>query len=113
MAQKQNHLCGCGCGELLSEVEGIIEEHVWAFVALGNEEKGDSLWRKPCADHKTNCIHDGHRSDKSEIAHTKRLRDRRTQFEKRKAKGGSRMKSKGFRKDIRKRMNGSVEPRER
>lgn len=71
---------------------------------MGNDQKPDSLWREDCADKKTN----GLRGDKSTIARTKRHMNGKTQYDKRKAKGGTRIKSPGFRKDVKKKMDGSV-----
>jgi len=48
----QDGLCGCGCAAPLSDIEGVIAEHTIP-VMLGNRDKPDSLWRKPCADAKT------------------------------------------------------------
>lgn len=101
----QNELCACGCKGALDDDEGIVEEHTTPF-ALSGVAKPDALFRKPCADKKTF----GPRGDITVIAKTKRLRDGRTQADKRKARG-SRMKSRGFDKRLRKRMDGSVEPR--
>lgn len=92
MYLKQRGLCGCGCGELLSADEGIVAEHEYEFVALGNAAKPDALWRKPCADAKTH----GPRGDLNTIAHIRRLAEKRTQFDKRKQAGGSRIKGRGF-----------------
>lgn len=78
----QRNLCGCGCGHELDNVEGIVGEHVWEFVALGNSGKPDKLYRKPCADKKTN----GPSGDLNTIAHVKRLRDARTQHDRRNAR---------------------------
>lgn len=103
MWDDQNELCGCGCGLPLSKEEGTVQEHTFA-VALGNGEKPDAIYRKPCADKKTY----GPRGDLTVIARTKRYREARTQFDKRKAAGGSRIKSRGFDKSLTKKMNGEV-----
>ena len=88
---KQDAKCACGCGEPLNAREGVIQEHTTP-VALGNGEKPDALYRYPCAYKKT-C---GVRGDLNIIAHVKRIREGRTQFDKRKAAGGSRIQGKGF-----------------
>ena len=42
------------CGRKLSVSEGIIDEHLWPLAAGGgNELSNRSLFRKPCAKHKT------------------------------------------------------------
>lgn len=79
----------------------FIAEH-WTPVAMGNDKKPDCLLCEPCADKKTN----GLRGDINMIAHTKRIREARTQYDKRKANGGTRIKGAGF-KGWRK-MNGEV-----
>lgn len=88
---KQDGKCGCGCGERLDNSEGVIGEHTFP-VALGNAAKADALYRKPCALRKTN----GVRGDLNQIAHTKRLANGRTQYDDRKAAGGTRIPSRGF-----------------
>lgn len=109
MWSAQRGLCGCGCGETLSLKEGVIHEHVHWMVALGNDGKPDAIWRKPCADKKTN----GVCGDKWRIAKVKRLREQRTQFDKRKERGpklksNRKLENRGFDKSIRKRMDGTV-----
>jgi len=102
MRVAQRGICACGCGrELRSR---FIAEHFYP-VALGNAAKPDSLWREDCADEKTN----GLRGDKSTIARVKRHANAKTQYDKRKAAGGSRIKGRGFPKDVRKKMDGTVE----
>lgn len=109
----QKGLCGCGCGELLNpRDEGVVQEHVWWFVSLGNDGKPDKLYRKPCARKKTN----GPRGDINVIAHVKRLAEGRTQADKRAERGpklrsNAKLTSRGFDKSLRKKMNGNVEPR--
>lgn len=86
MWAEQKGLCGCGCGEPLRDKdEGIVGEHVWWFVALGNSGKPDKLYRKPCARKKTN----GPRGDINTIAHIKRLAEKRTQADHRDERGYS------------------------
>ena len=95
---QQNGLCGCGCGEALQGWRGkdAIGEHVHLNVSQGNTEKPDSLWRPECAARKTNKLNGFRRSDKNNIAHHNRLAEDRTQHAKRKAAGGTRIKSQGF-----------------
>ncbi len=100
-ALDQKGLCGCGCGNKL--VPGAIGEHTFP-VALGNDEKPDALYNPDCADEKTN----GLMGDKTKIAKVKRHRNAKTQYDKRKAAGGSRIKGAGFRKDVKKKMSGEV-----
>lgn len=108
--QAQRGLCGCGCGEPLRDKdEGVVGEHVWWFVALGNDGKPDKLYRKPCARKKTN----GPRGDLNVIAHVKRLAEGRTQADKRAERGpklrsNAKLKSRGFDKSLSKKMNGTV-----
>lgn len=87
MLQRQGGVCASP--ECMSK--GPFEADHFHPVALGNDEKPDQLLCKPCHDKKTN----GLRGDKGNIAHIKRLRDSRTQFDKRKERG-SRINSAGF-----------------
>jgi len=103
-ADAQGGLCGCGCGERLQGA-GDVGEHVWEFVSLGNDAKPDKLYRKDCARRKTI----GPRGDLNTISHIKQLAEGRTQYDKRKKAGGSRIKGRGFPKDVRKKMDGTVE----
>ena len=68
----------------------FIGEH-YTPVALGNDAKPDCLLCEPCAHKKTY----GLRGDISNIAKVKRIRDGRTQFDKRRERG-SRIQSRGF-----------------
>lgn len=54
MAFDQGYLCGCGCEKKISD-DGSMEigEHVWIYVAWGNEAKPDSLWLPACSALKT------------------------------------------------------------
>jgi len=111
MRERQGHLCGCGCGEPLDDAnEGVIREHVFLMVALGNDDKPDSIWRFPCADKKTN----GLCGDKWRIAKVKRIRDKRTQRDRLLARGysliqgRSKLDSRGFDKSLSKKMDGTV-----
>lgn len=96
--------CARGCGR----GGPFIAEHT-VPVALGNDQKPDCLLCVPCALLKTN----GLRGDINTIAHVKRLREGRTQFDKRKEAGGSRIRGRGFDKSVSKRMNGEVVRRDR
>lgn len=113
MWQAQGGLCGCGCGEPLRDKdEGVVGEHVWWFVSLGNSGKPDKLYRKPCARKKTN----GPRGDLNVIAHVKRLAEGRTQADKRAARGpklrsNSKLRSRGFDKTKTRHFDGKVSPR--
>ena len=108
--QAQYGLCGCGCAEPLRDKdEGVVGEHVWWFVALGNDGKPDKLYRKPCARKKTN----GPRRDLNVIADVKRLAEGRTQADKRAERGpklraNAKIQSRGFDKSLSKKMNGTV-----
>lgn len=108
VAQDQKGLCGCGCGEPLGS--RTVGEHRFHFVALGCEEKPDALYRRECALKKTN----GPRGDINTIAHIKRLAEKRTQADKREARGprlksNAKLQGPGFNKTLRKRFNGAVE----
>ena len=108
MWSRQQGLCGCKCGEPLSKTEGTVGEHFW-FVCLGNSEKPDALFRKPCALKKTN----GPRGDLTVASRVKRYAEGRTQADKRakngpKLRSNSKLQSRGFNKSLRKKMNGEV-----
>lgn len=109
MFTRQDGICGCGCGVALDVSEGIIAEHVFDLVSLGNAGKPDSLYRKPCAKAKTN----GPRGDITWAAHIKRLAFKRTQADDREAAGGSRMRSRGFDKTKTRGFDGRVKDRAR
>ena len=78
------------CFRCKNPATDFIAEH-WFPVALGNDQKPDCLLCVPCAKHKTN----GLRGDLNMIAHIKRIRDARTQYDKRLV-NGSRLRSRGF-----------------
>lgn len=108
MFASQRGLCGCGCGKPLAG-KGDVGEHRFWFVALGCDEKPDALYRADCARKKTN----GPRGDINVIAHVKRLRDKRTQADKRatrgpKLKSNAKLQGRGFDKTLSKKMDGSV-----
>lgn len=84
MWSAQKGLCACGCGIGLSVEEGTVGEHYW-FVCLGNSEKPDALFRRPCALTKTN----GPRGDLTVASRVKRYAEGRTQADKRKKRGYS------------------------
>lgn len=115
MWQAQGGLCGCGCGMALNyRGKGDTGEHVWWFVSLGNDKLPDALYRRECALKKTN----GPRGDINTIAHVKRLRDGRTQHDRRNERGpklvsNTKLQSPGFPTHITKTMNGKVVPRGR
>lgn len=87
MLERQHGVCASP--ECMSE--GPFEADHFHPVALGNDAKPDQLLCVPCHAKKTN----GLRGDKGTIAHIKRLRDGRTQFDKRKERG-SRINGGGF-----------------
>ncbi len=84
---RQGGLCACPCKEPLSEREGTVGEHFW-FVCLGNSEKPDALFRRPCALRKTN----GPRGDLNTIGRIKRHATKNTQADKRQRRGFSLIK---------------------
>ena len=123
MAKRQGYKCGCGCGDPLSTAKrGTVAEHT-AMVAMGNGEKPDHIRNKKCARRKTYGGQDGEQwspvgGDIRDAAHIKRIRDGKTQHDKRlisgpKLKSNSKLQSAGFRKDVRMKMNRTVEPRSR
>jgi hypothetical protein len=80
--------------------EGPFEEehstpHVW------DDKKPDQLMCAPCHAVKT-------KRDIKAIAKAKRIAEGRTQFDKRAAAGGSRIRGRGFDKSLSKKMNGEV-----
>lgn len=78
-----------------------IGEH-FTPVALGNDQKPDCLLCKPCADAKT-------KKDMGRIAKVKRLQKKAAGETKKKRP----IQSRGFQKDVRKKMDGTVVSRER
>lgn len=119
MCLAQRNLCGCGCGRALDTApRATIAEHTDP-VALGNGAKPDHIRNRACARRKTYGGRDGEQwtpvgGDIRDIAHTKRIRDGRTQHDKRNANGpklrsNRKLESAGFRKDVRRRMDGFVE----
>jgi hypothetical protein len=108
MWQRQGGKCACPCGELLSKEEGTVGEHFW-FVCLGNSEKPDALYRKPCALKKTN----GPRGDLTVASRVKRYAEGRTQADKRKERGpklrsNSKLQGRGFDKSLSRKFSGEV-----
>ena len=104
VAQKGKCACFCGCRKKIT-VKDSIGEHTHP-VALGNAEKPDRLLCLSCADVKTNGTKATTKgSDKHSIARAKRLERKRlgtwpaTRHP---------MKSRGFDKSLRKKMNGDV-----
>lgn len=113
--------CGCGCGDKLER--DAIGEH-WHTVALGNKKRPDCLVNRGHAKIKTYGGQDGAvwravGGDTRDIKHTRKLAEGRTQHDRRlkygaKLKGNRKLpKGPGFRKDIRRTMNGTVGPRSR
>lgn len=98
MIARQGYACFIfGCTE-----KPEVAEH-WTCVAIGNDQKPDCMLCKWHAKEKT-------RLDMGRIAKVKRLRNGKTQYDKRKARG-SKMKSRGFDRTKTKRMDGTVTPR--
>lgn len=98
LAAQGETCCVPGC----TETRGLEEEHSTPFVWTG--KKPDQLMCGACHKKKT-------AKDLGKIAKAKRLRDDRTQYGKRKARGFASMCGRGFSKLLRKRMDGRVEPR--
>jgi pyruvate/2-oxoglutarate dehydrogenase complex dihydrolipoamide dehydrogenase (E3) component len=80
---------------------GLIEEHSTVHTWTG--EKADQLM---CVAHHKEKT----KRDIKAIAKVRRIVYKKTQFDKRKKAGGTRIKSRGFSKLWRKKFNGSVEP---
>lgn len=114
LAEKQNGLCGCGCGQpIASKVEDV-----WIFVPNTEDEhtipnailkgKPDSIWLKACHGPKTS-------RDRKVIAKCKRLAGEAGQRKRRLARAakGQRplINGAGFCKTMRKKFNGQVEKR--
>ena len=76
-----------------------IGEH-FTPVAMGNDQKPDCLLCRDCAARKT-------KRDIANIAKVKRLRNGKTQYDKRKAKG-SKLRGRGFDKTKSKKFSGKV-----
>lgn len=104
MFDRQGGICFCGCGQPLGK--RFVAEH-WTPVAIGNEEKPDCLMLPACADIKTYGGPGRVGGDIRDIYHVKRIAEGRTQYDVRKREG-SQIKSRGFDKSLRKKMDGSV-----
>ena len=85
-----------------TETRGLIEEHSTPHTWTG--AKADQLMCTACHKQKT-------KLDAGRIAKTRRIANGKTQYDKRAAKGGTRIKSRGFDKTRSKKMDGTVEPR--
>ena len=95
MAHAQGGLCACGCDNPLGE--RFVAEH-WVCVALGNDEKPDSLLRIECAARKTV------RGVKA-IAKVKRIRKN---LDPKRVKRRCTIASRGFEQKYKKKINGEV-----
>lgn len=96
----QGGLCGCGCGEKL--VLGNTQDEHTLPVALWNESKPDKIFRLECAKLKT-------RGDIQVISKAKRQGGETGQQRRRKEGKTKKIRSPGFSKTLRKKMNGKVE----
>lgn len=103
--------CGCGCGARL-EPE-CIDEHMVPRESLPAETcdhiDNRALLNKPCAKAKTV-------KDQAVIGHWRRVRQDSGQAKRRRAKGsriksGGKLQGRGFPKNVRRKMDGSVVPR--
>lgn len=103
MAERQGGLCFTfGCVG-----KPAIAEH-WQPVALGNDEKPDCLLCKDCARIKTYGSPGRVGGDIRDIKHIRKLEEKRTQADKREAKGGTHIKGRGFDKSLSKKFSGEV-----
>jgi hypothetical protein len=92
----QNGHCGCGCGKKL-QADKIIDEHVQALDFLGsNALDNRSLWDRDCSKAKT-------ARDLSAAAKGKRIRGETNNGRKQP------IRSRGFNKNMRRKLNGTVE----
>jgi 5-methylcytosine-specific restriction endonuclease McrA len=106
LALEQEGKCA-KCKERLDFVKPrqIVDEHLHPLAdGGGNEMDNRALYCVTCAKGKTV-------KEATPRARSKRYAEGRTQFDKRKAAGGSRIKSRGFDKTYRKKMDGTVERR--
>ena len=87
-----------------TETHGLIEEHSVVFAWTG--ARADQLM---CVAHHKEKT----KRDIKAIAKTRRILYKKTQFDKRKKAGGTRIKSRGFDKTRSKKMDGSVARKER
>ena len=97
MALDQGGKCGCGCGQKLQPGK-IITEHTIPL-AIGQKRKPDALWTKQCAAKKT-------KKDCKEIAKVNRLTGKTGNRRKKK------IQSRGFPKNLKRKINGEVEKRD-
>jgi 5-methylcytosine-specific restriction endonuclease McrA len=103
----QEGKCDCGCGEKLQPMgEGVVDEHR-VPLALGgsNDLSNRHLFRRPCALAKTN---DG---DLKRVAKAKRQGGEKGQYARRKLRGGSSIKGRGFDKTLTRPFSGQPHPR--
>ena len=110
LAIRQKLLCGCGCGEALNPV--CIDEHMVPRETLPADRcdhiDNRALLNPPCAKAKT-------KGDQAVIGHWRRARGDSGQVKRRKARGGSmiksagRLQSRGFQKGLRRKFSGKVE----
>jgi len=97
---EQSGRCGCGCGKRL-QPDRIIDEHLNPLDSLGsNDLSNRSLWDQDCSRAKT-------AADVKASAKGRRLRNECGQAKRRAERGGS-IKSRGFDRTLRKRMDGTV-----
>ena len=95
----------CALCDSRPDLKDCIAEHIHP-VALGNAEKPDCLLCKSCADRKTNGTKaTTYGSDKHAIAKVKRLALKQAKKWRKPARP---MRSRGFEKTLRKKMNGEV-----
>ena len=86
---KQECRCGCGCGKRLdfTKPRRVVDEHLQPLFSSGsNDLDNRALWDVDCAKAKTSGEAPGR-------AKVRRFEGKKTQFDKRKARGGSSIKS--------------------
>lgn len=102
LALEQDGKCACCSEKLDFRPRQIIDEHLHPLADGGsNEMENRALYCVGCAKAKT-------LKEVTPRARSKRYAEGRTQADKRKAAGGSRIRSRGFDKTYRKKMDGTV-----
>jgi hypothetical protein len=96
---RQGFRCGCGCGGTLIEA-AVIDEHLIPLELSGtNDLKNRALYLVDCAKKKT-------RKDRKAIAHVHRLLKKADPATRKKTRRP--IKSRGFDRSLRKKLDGSV-----
>lgn len=108
---RQEYICGCGCGLSLLNQDLEYDHRLPLELGGADHERNIDALIASHHRHKTNVIHPAAPllgSDKAMIAKAKRIEKKRTGERKRR---GPKIQNRGFRKDVRRKMDGSVVPR--